>query len=152
MFKSTQIKIILIIILVAIIMFAVPGVLYLNYLGNLSDLNEIQSTINTGKTIFLIIAIAFIIISSIIIAFSSKYILNPITKLIKSATMIADGNNIEQETKNVKEKKAKTDVDEISDAFNIVTTSLKENLNEVTRQKKQIETILLHMTDRYYCV
>ena len=24
---------------------------------------------------------------------------------------------------------------------------LKENLNEVTRQKKQIETILLHMTD-----
>ena len=152
MFKSTQIKIIIIIILLAIIMFAVPGIIYFNYLGILSDANAIQETINNGKIIFLILSISFIIISAVIIIFSSKYILNPITKLIKSATMIADGNNIEQETKNVKEKKGKTDVDEISNAFNIVTTSLKENLNEVTRQKKQIETILLHMTDRYYCI
>ena len=28
-----------------------------------------------------------------------------------------------------------------------MTAGLKENLNEVTRQKKQIETILQHMTD-----
>ena len=28
-----------------------------------------------------------------------------------------------------------------------MTTELQENLNEASRQKKQIETILLHMTD-----
>ena len=28
-----------------------------------------------------------------------------------------------------------------------MNTEMKENLNEVTRQKRQIETILLHMTD-----
>ena len=38
-------------------------------------------------------------------------------------------------------------MDELYKAFNLMTTGLKENLNEVTRQKRQIETILLHMTD-----
>jgi two-component system sensor histidine kinase VicK len=61
--------------------------------------------------------------------------------------MIADGNSIEAQIKNNKDKKAKTDVDELYNAFNLMTDSLKENLNEVTRQKNQIETILLHMTD-----
>ena len=36
---------------------------------------------------------------------------------------------------------------ELAKAFSLVTSELKENLNEVTRQKRQIETILLHMTD-----
>ncbi|MCI8482142.1 MAG: cell wall metabolism sensor histidine kinase WalK [Clostridia bacterium] len=31
--------------------------------------------------------------------------------------------------------------------FGLMTTELKENLNEVSRKKNQIETILLHMTD-----
>ena len=116
MFKSVQIKTILIIAILAVIMFVVPGIFYFNYLSNLNDLNTIKDAINNGKTIFLILAISFVVISIVIVIISSKIILNPITKLIKSATMIADGNAM-------------------------------ENLNEVTRQKNQIETILLYMTD-----
>ena len=146
MFKSAQIKIILIIRALAIIMFIIPGFIYINYLSNI-NLEEINNAIVNGKIIFYIISISFIIIATVILIFTSKIILNPITKLIKSAEKIADTNNVEQEINYIDGKKAKVDEDELSKAFNLVTTSLKQNLNEVTRQKKQIETILLHMTD-----
>ena len=45
------------------------------------------------------------------------------------------------------EKQKNRDSDEVVNAFNMVTDELKENLNEMTRQKKQIETMILHMTD-----
>ena len=146
MFKSAQIKIMLIIIALAIIMFIIPGFIYINYLSNI-NLEEINNAIVNGKVIFYIISISFIIIATIILIFTSKIILNPITKLIKSAEKIADTNNVEQEINYIDGKRTKVDEDELSKAFNLVTTSLKQNLNEVTRQKKQIETILLHMTD-----
>jgi len=146
MFKSVQIKIILIVVILAIIMFAIPGYLYIDYLANINT-ESLSVAINNGKLIFLIIAISFFIISTIIVIFASKIILNPITKLIKSAEKISDGNDIEQETKYLKRIKTKTEMDELYKAFSLMTTGLKENLNEVTRQKKQIETILLHMTD-----
>ena len=146
MFKSVQIKIILIVVILAIIMFAIPGYLYIDYLASINT-EFLSTAINNGRLIFLIIAISFIIISTIIVIFASKIILNPITKLIKSAEKISDGNDIEQETKYLKRIKTKTEMDELYKAFSLMTTGLKENLNEVTRQKKQIETILLHMTD-----
>ena len=147
MFKSVQIKIIFIITILAVIMFAIPGIIYLNYLSNIQDPQQIANYISTGRTVFIILAASFVIISVVIVVFSSKIISNPITKLIKSATMIADSGNTETEINEIKDKKSKTDVDELYDAFNMMTDSLKENLNEVTRQKNQIETILLHMTD-----
>lgn len=35
----------------------------------------------------------------------------------------------------------------LENVFGIMTTELKEKLSEVSTQKNQIETILLHMTD-----
>ena len=146
MFKSVQIKIILIVAILAILMFGIPGYLYINYLQSL-DAEMVYIAIEEGKQIFSIIATSFVIISAVIIIFASKIILNPITKLIKSAEKFSDPNNAEKEFKYFKGKKTKTEMDELYKAFNLMTTGLKENLNEVTRQKKQIETILLHMTD-----
>ena len=146
MFKSVQIKIILIVAILAIIMFAIPGYIYINYLTTV-DTENLYTAINNGKLIFYIIAASFMLISAVIIIFASKIILNPITKLIKSAEKFSDINNTEKEFKYFKGKKSKTEMDELYKAFNLMTTGLKENLNEVTRQKKQIETILLHMTD-----
>ncbi len=40
-----------------------------------------------------------------------------------------------------------SEIQDIATAFNMVTTELKQNLSEVNKQKQQIETILLHMTD-----
>ena len=146
MFKSVQIKIILIVAVLAIIMFAIPGYLYIDYLTK-ADAQNIYTVLNNGKLIFSMIAISFIVISAVIIIFASKIILSPITKLIKSAEEFSDVNNKEKEFKYFKGKKSKTEMDELYKAFNLMTTGLKENLNEVTRQKNQIETILLHMTD-----
>ena len=146
MFKSVQIKIILIVVMLAIIMFVVPGGIYLYYLNNI-DISSFYAAINKGNIVFPILAVSFVIISAVIIIFTSKIILNPITKLIKSAEKISDGNGTEQDFKYFKGRKSKTEMDELYKAFNLMTTGLKENLNEVTRQKKQIETILLHMTD-----
>lgn len=78
--------------------------------------------------------------------FTSKVIMNPIKKLITSAEKIAEGTEID-EIKYIEEKKTKTEIDELVSAFNSMTSRVKDNLNEVTRQKKQIETILLHVTD-----
>lgn len=78
--------------------------------------------------------------------FTSKTVINPVKKLINSAKKIAEGKEIE-EIKYIEEKKTKTEIDELVNAFNLMTSRLKENLNEVNRQKKQIETILLHVTD-----
>ena len=71
--------------------------------------------------------------------------MNPLSKLIKNAKLIAAGED--SEVQMIKKENAKSEIDELIDAFNAMTTGLKENLNEVTRQKKQIETLLLHMTD-----
>ena len=151
MFKSVQIKVILIIIMLALIMFVAPVYVYINQLQNINMDNgnvELLNAINTGNLIFSILTITFLIISVLIMVFASKAIVNPITKLIKNAKKIAEGKDIEEEIKYLDDKtNNKTEIGELVNAFNLMTSGLRENLNEVTRQKKQIETILLHMTD-----
>ena len=71
--------------------------------------------------------------------FSRKIISQPILRLIQSA------KQINEENRNA--EAGKSDIDELTDAFDTMNNGLKENLNEVTRQKNQIETILLHMND-----
>ena len=86
--------------------------------------------------------IIFAIIFSFIIA---KVVLAPISKLVKSAESIAHGKYLSDGKLSKSENK--NEFDDLADAFGLMNQELKENLNEVTRQKKQIETILLHMTD-----
>lgn len=143
MVKSTQIKIILIIILLAILMFGTFGIYSVNRLSNLQNLVTekeilIQETYKL-KVFLAIITISFIIISFVIIWFSKKIISKPILKLIQSAKQINEDKKIGEN--------GRSDIDELTDAFDAMNTGLKENLNEVTRQKNQIETILLHMND-----
>ena len=140
---------ILIIAVLAILMFIIPGYIYINHLANL-ELNEstdlLIQAIQKGNFVFLVLTTVFIGICLLVIMFTSKTIMNPIKKLITSAKKIAEGTEIE-EIKYIEEKKTKTEIDELISAFNSMTSRLKDNLNEVTRQKKQIETILLHVTD-----
>lgn len=122
----------------------------MNYIATLeieSNSQLLANSINNGKIIFAILTFSFIVISLVIMLFASKIIINPITKLIKNAKKIAEGEDVEEEIKSLENSKSKTEIDELVKAFNLMTFGLKENLNEVTRQKNQIETILLHMTD-----
>lgn len=149
MFKSIQIKIMLIIVALCVIVIATTGYFFIEELKELkqavTEQELVEEQIQRGIALFAFIGAAFIIISTVIIIFTSKMIVFPITKLIKSANSIASGEEIEVETSN--DLKNETEIDELTKAFNLMTAGLKENLNEVTRQKKQIETILLHMTD-----
>lgn len=157
MIKSIQIKIVMIFMILGIVVITGLGLTFifkLDYINsqiqvsNMSG-DEIQQLLNTQvkqirEIIYLSLAI-FIVLILILALFIARVIINPISRLIKSAEMIANGQDIEIEY--LSNNKHKSEIDELVEAFSIMNTELKENLNEVTRQKKQIETILLHMTD-----
>lgn len=138
MVKSTQTKIILIIILLAVLMFGSYGVYSIMRLQNIIGQEELLTQeISNLKTILIITVGSFLIISLIVFIFTKKIIEKPILRLIQSAKEI--DNNANTNSKN--------DIDELTNAFDVVNTGLKENINEVIRQKKQMETILRYMND-----
>ncbi len=143
MFKSVQIKIILIIMLLAIFMIVGYGMVSIQIMKEsmVSD-----TIIKTNIKMLLIISISFILISAVIIWFTARIITKPIYKLIKSAEKITEGEELKNSIQFANSKR-NTEIDELINIFEGMTSGLKENLNEVTRQKKQIETILQYMTD-----
>jgi len=142
MFRSVQIRIILIIILLATLMLLSYGFFSIQ---TMKEININTEIVKQNIIILLIIVASFIVISFVVIWFTSRMITRPIYKLIKSAEKISEND----EKKNIKFENSKrnTEIDDLINAFEGMTVGLKENLNEVTRQKKQIETILQHMTD-----
>ena len=158
MLKNVQLKIILIFSILGIVLIGGMGAIFIYNLqsinpqfveGTIQEIEEyemlISEQIQNVKIITIILISVFGLISILIGVFVSKVILDPITKLIDSAPKIAAGENVNIEDNS--EGKKKTEVDELTGAFNLMTNELRENLNEVNRQKRQIETILLHMTD-----
>lgn len=142
MLKSVQVRIILIIIILAIFMIFGYGVFSIK---TMQMLNIDNSIINQNIAIMIIFVVAFIIIALVTLWFTSKIITRPIYKLIQSAEKISEGE--EKTLPKFENSKRNTEIDNLINAFEAMTLGLKENLNEVTRQKKQIETILQHMTD-----
>ena len=154
MLKNLQLKVILIFSILGILLIGTIGVVFIHNLQQINievitqDYQEIQEYKNLiAEQIFnirivtIILITVFGFISILIGMFVTKAILNPITKLIDSAPKIAAGENVDINSVEGQE------VDELTNAFNLMTNELNENLNEVNRQKRQIETILLHMTD-----
>lgn len=155
MIKNIQLKIILIFSIIGIVLIGGIGAVFIYNLSHI-DVNsithseqeiqalnnEISTQIYNVRIMTIILIAVFGFISILIGIFVAKVILDPISRLIDSAPRIAAGENI-QYTKKSDGKK----VDDLTNAFNLMTNELRENLNEVNRQKKQIETILLHMTD-----
>ena len=153
MLKNVQLKIILIFSILGIVLMSGIGVIYAYNLQNVNfslvaQTEEqviayqelIKMQIQNVKIITIILITVYGFISILIGIFVSKVILDPISRLIDSAPKMANGENSNTEN-------SKKNVDELTNAFNLMTNELKENLKEVYRQKRQIETILLHMTD-----
>ena len=155
MFKNVQFKIVLIFFLIGIIIIGGLGIFYIHSLHEIyislqteeitqvgQILEQINITENNAK-IILTISVTFFILTGILIAmFLSKFVIYPINKLIKSAEKIT-----EDDIKDKKYSKKKGEKRNLEDIFGIMTTELKEKLSEVSTQKNQIETILLHMAD-----
>jgi len=157
MVKSIQIKIVMIFMILGIAIITGLGLTFiykLNYINTkIEEINltstEIQqlliSHIEQTREIIYISLVIFAMLIIILAIFMARVIIKPISRLVKSAEMIANGQDIEIDY--LADNKHKSEIDELVEAFSIMNRELKENLNEVTRQKKQIETILLHMTD-----
>ena len=143
MIRSIQIKIILIVIILATLMFCAYGIYSITSMQTVAtqtiEKEQLLELIHNFKVVLGILLVGFIVISLIIIWFTKKNISKPILKLIQSAKQINEDK--QQVDKN------KNDIDELTDAIGTMNLGLRENLNEVTRQKKQMETILLHMND-----
>jgi len=146
MLKSIQVKIVMIFSILGIIVITSLGLICLYEMKIVENLqynhmDEIIFQIDNIK-IAIYSAIFIFILGTIILSFVvTKVILSPISKFIKSAEMISHNKKYLGDGKN------KTEFDDLDTAFGVMNNELTENLNEVTRQKKQIETILLHMTD-----
>ena len=148
MLKQTHIKTITILFIIGIIL--ITGLGIINII-NLNDIKsqfietnmeiEIEQRINNLLRLTILIDVIYSFIC-IIMAIIFSWLLNkPIVKLISDAEkMVSSENKLEKQKMN-------RDTDDVVNAFNMVTDELKENLNEMTRQKKQIETMILHMTD-----
>lgn len=157
MIKSIQIKIVMVFMILGIVVITGLGLTFigqLNYVNSQVETTDMTSTqiqqlltsqMEQIRKIIYVSLVIFTVLIIILAIFMAKVIIKPIARLVKSAEMIASGQDIEIEY--LADNKNKTEIDELVEAFSIMNTELKENLNEVTRQKKQIETILLHMTD-----
>lgn len=158
MLKNVQLKIILIFSILGIILIGGLGSVFIYHLQNINpemifqDAQAVEeyetllsSQIHNVKLITIILISVFGLISILIGIFVAKVILDPITKLIDSAPKMATGENTKLQENS--DGRKKTEVDELTNAFHSMNHELKENLAEVNRQKRQIETILLHMTD-----
>lgn len=150
MVKNVQLKIILILTIISIILIIGVGAYFILNLQtayiDMSSVNDIeiakesvQYIINNGLKISIYAICAIIVIAISISIFVIVKITIPISRLLNSAKKVTG-----EETKDDKNAK---EVDEIAGAIGMMTTEIKENIKEVSRQKKQIETILLHMTD-----
>ena len=98
MFRSVQVKIILMIMVLAILMFVSYGLVTIQTMRNLTMPAE---AINKSIVTMLIITFSFMIISALIIWFTSKVITKPLYKLIESAEKVTE----DKEIKNIKFKK-----------------------------------------------
>ena len=157
MFKNIQIKIVILFTVIGIAIISALGLFFINELNVLnSDILTNQLTIeqvttninnifNQTKITLIISIIVFILIAILVGIFISKVVIHPINKLIKSAERIASGEELD--IANKEDNKDNNEVNGLVNAFDMMTTELKDKLSEVSKQKNQIETILLHMTD-----
>ena len=132
MLKNTQSKIISIITITQIILITLIGV------ASYKATNKISVLIFIGVGI-----VATIIIEMYIYKYLSKYVMYPVNKLIESAEEIKG----EEKTNKKEKKNSKKTNENLENVIDAMTIELKDKLSEVSTQKNQIETILLHMTD-----
>ena len=147
MLKNIQSKIILIFFIIGILVIGGFGWYFINSLNTINNqitsnqvsqigqvTNQISQLTSETKIMLIISCVVFFIIGITISIYLSRFVIYPINKLIKASNKIS-----EEDIKNGKRSK--------KDTLGLMTTELKDKLSEVSTQKNQIETILLHMTD-----
>ncbi len=142
-------RIIFILFLIVLIIISGLGVFFLHAIYDLNQTNTVVNDVAIqelqNKTIIVlgIACVLFAIISILFAVYLSRFIIYPINKLIESAEQITEEDKNVKKFFNKKDKKHQN----FEKLFGAMTSELKDKLSEVSTQKNQIETILLHMTD-----
>ena len=149
--KNVNLKIVVLFFVLGIVLILGLGASFyimLNQLENASISQEnienmVSAQLNQTRLIIIISLVIYTIISILIGYFVLKAVVSPMKRLIKSAEKIASNDN----SKTIEKLQNSGEVEDLENAFHMMTNELSQKLSEVNRQKKQIETILLHMTD-----
>lgn len=147
MFRKVHVKTVMIFFMIGLIVITGLGIENIWNLRNIeTQITESETQIYIENRIVYLIRLTIILdliygfVCTMIAIIISKVLDKPMIKLISDAEKIVSDESIEKQKNN-------KNSDEVISAFSMVTDELKENLNEMTRQKKQIETMILHMTD-----
>ncbi len=141
MIRNVKRKIMFMYFLAGIITIAVLVMFFTRQLEQVNLTTKVIEDIQSNMiTAIAIASISFVVIGAFIGIFLSKFIIYPKDKLIKSAEKIS-GQDKERKLRK------KNETEKLDDILGIMTKELNEKLREVSTQKNQIETILLHMTD-----
>ena len=149
--KNNKLKMVLLIIFTGLILLLSIGIIELSSLNKLQDMAQTVEMINQIKDEMLVLKIS-LSISIVILIIASIFIVKIISKMVtKPFCDIIDNSNTfkrsgKNEIKYLDEGK-KSSEENIARTINSMTEELQKNLNQVSKQKNQIEAILLHITD-----
>ncbi len=115
----------------------VIGVLYVS-----ANLTEVYDTTGETKAIFIQAMIIALFITIFISYFITKGITSPINDLTDKAEKMSVGD-FSQEIK----VKSNDEIGRLAEMFNILRKELDSNINEISNEKRKLETILKYMAD-----
>ena len=148
MMKNIQTKILLIFYIIGIAIILGIGAFFIAIINSGSPIENANIQIQQTKILILSSILVFSCIVLLVGIYVVKHIIHPMDKLIKETEKVTgkeDGKLIE--VGKVSKKRRKTEVDTLTNAIGIMTIELNQKLNDVNRQKREIEAILLHMND-----
>ena len=147
--KNIQLKTTVVLLVVSSILLSGVSLINIYNINNISEninSSEIMQVIARSKStlelVWVISIIIFSIFSIIFINNILKVITKPLSNIVDNAGKFGDDNEI----KYLEEGKKNTD-DKFSKTINSMTEELRQNLDNVNKQKNQTEAILLHIKD-----
>ena len=138
--KSKQNKLTVLFIVVGIILAAIIGTVYMK---NVAEIQDASRMLEISKKYIIISSAIFSAYILVVCALMKRTIKNDMLSVVKDAGKLFTSDD----EKAKKEMRLKAGNNEFVTAFDEATLELKEHLKDVDKQKKQIETILLYMTD-----
>ena len=155
MLKGIRFKLVITFLILGILGISALGITYIYELHDLSselvqksnNINEIMKQfIEDTKVLTIIVIGSFFVAMMIFGSILAKVIISPVSNLVKTAEQATKNERIKYLGDGLNTKK-KNEINDLVSAFETMNNELLNNLNEATRQSKQMETIMLHMTD-----
>lgn len=147
--KNIQLKMTVVLLIVSSILLSGVSLINIYNINNISaniNSSDITQIIAKSKTTLELVWILSIVLFSIFAVFFVNHILKIITRPLSNIVDNAGKYNDDNEIKFLEEGKKNTD-DKFSKTINSMTEELRQNLDNVNKQKNQTEAILLHIKD-----